>query len=170
MSEPSLALQRGIYSALTSSSAVNGLIGNRIYDRVTSNATFPYVRIGLDQTVAEDQDCVEECVEVFTQVDVFSRSQGKVEAKNIAGVIVRALNTSTISLESAYDLQDFRHADTRFLDDPDGLSTHAVLSFRALIETAPNQEQSLANVTQSATTAVSVAASANQTVGQPTQT
>ena len=136
MSEPSLALQRGIYSALASSSTVNGLISNRVYDRVTSDATFPYVRIGIDQTVAEDQDCVEECVEVFAQVDVFSRSQGKVEAKNIAGAIVRALNPSTISIEPEYTLQDFRHVDTRFLDDPDGLSTHAVLSFRALIESS----------------------------------
>jgi len=136
MSEPSLALQRGIYSALASASAVNGLISNRVYDRVTSDAPFPYVRIGIDQTVAEDQDCVEECVEVFAQVDVFSRSQGKVEAKNIAGAIVRALNAGTISIEPEYTLQDFRHADTRFLDDPDGLSTHAVLSFRALIESS----------------------------------
>jgi hypothetical protein len=136
VSEPSAALQRGIYSALTSNSAITGLIGQRVYDRVTADAAFPYVRIGLDQTVAEDQDCVEECVEVFAQVDVFSRAQGKVEAKNIAGAIVRALNANTLTITDSYELQDFRHIDTRFLDDQDGLSTHAVLSFRALVETA----------------------------------
>jgi hypothetical protein len=136
VSEPSAALQRAIYSALTGNSAITGLVGQRIFDRVTSDATFPYVRIGLDQSVAEDQDCVEECVEVFAQIDVFSRAQGKIEAKNISGAIVRALNASTVIISDSYELQDFRYTDTRFLDDPDGLSTHAVLSFRALVETA----------------------------------
>lgn len=136
MSEPSAALQKALYSVLTTNSAVNGLVGSRVFDRVTADATFPYIRIGLDQSVAEDQDCVEECVEVFSQIDVFSRAQGKIEAKNIAGAVVRALNASTVTITDSYELQDFRHVDTRFLDDPDGLSTHAVLSFRALVETA----------------------------------
>lgn len=136
MSEPSAALQKAIYAALVGNSAITGLIGNRVYDRVTSDAAFPYVRIGVDQIVAEDQDCVEECVEVFTQIDVFSRAQGKIEAKNIAGAIVRALNAETVTIRDSYQLQDFRHNDTRVLDDPDGLSTHAVLSFRALVESA----------------------------------
>jgi hypothetical protein len=136
VSEPSAALQKAIYSTLTANSAVTGLVGQRIYDRVPADAVFPYVRIGLDQSVAEDQDCVEECVEVFAQVDVYSRSQGKIEAKNISGALVRALNPSTVTISDLYELQDFRHIDTRVLDDPDGLSTHAVLSFRALVETA----------------------------------
>lgn len=136
MSEPSLALQKAVFATLTSNSAVASVIGQRIFDRVSADTAFPYVRIGIDQTVAEDQECVEECVEVFAQVDVFSRAQGKVEAKNIAGAIVRALNANTLTITDSYELQDFRHVDTRFLDDPDGLSTHAVLSFRALVETA----------------------------------
>jgi len=136
MSEPSLALQRGIYAALTNEAAVSSLIGTRIYDRVSPTATFPYIRIGLDQTIAEDQDCAEESVEVFAQVDVFSRAQGKVEAKNIAGAVVRTLRAENVPIEAGYVLQELHHAETRFLDDPDGLSTHAVLSFRALVETA----------------------------------
>ena len=136
MSEPSAALQRGIYAALTNTPTITGLVGTRVYDRVSPTATFPYVRIGSDQTVSDDIDCVEESVEVFSQVDVFSRAQGKVEAKNIAGAIVRALKVENIPIEIGYELQEIHHADTRFLDDPDGLSTHAVLSFRALVETA----------------------------------
>jgi hypothetical protein len=136
MSEPSLALQRGIYSALTNVTAVSSLIQGRVFDRVSPTATFPYVRIGTDQSVAEAQDCAEESVEVFAQVDVFSRTQGKIEAKNIAGAIVRALKPENMSIETGYELQEFHHADTRFVDDPDGLSTHAIISFRALVETA----------------------------------
>jgi hypothetical protein len=136
LSEPSLALQKAVFATLTSNSAVASVIGQRVFDRVAVDSAFPYIRIGIDQTVAEDQDRVEECVEVFAQVDVFSRAQGKVEAKNIAGAIVRALNANTLTITDSYELQDFRHVDTRFLDDPDGLSTHAVLSFRALVETA----------------------------------
>lgn len=136
MSEPSLALQKGIFSALTTVPTVSSLIQGRVFDRVLPTATFPYVRIGTDQSVAEEQDCAEESVEVFAQVDVFSRQQGKIEAKNIAGAIVRALKPENMSIESGYALQEFHHADTRFVDDPDGLSTHAIISFRALVETA----------------------------------
>lgn len=135
MSEPSLALQRGIYATLTGAAAVTALVGTRVFDRVTPNAPFPYIRIAsADQVIAEDQDCIDECVEVYAQVDVFSRAQGKVEAKNIAGAVARVLKADTITLESAYSLGSFIHRDTRFLDDPDGLSTHAVLTFHALID------------------------------------
>lgn len=134
MSEPSLALQKGIFAALTNAAPVTALVGTRVFDRVGASAAFPYIRIGTDQTVAEDQDCVPECVAVFAQIDVFSRAQGKVEAKNIAGAVARALNNGGVTLESGYLLQSFLHSDTRYLDDPDGLSTHAVLTFRALID------------------------------------
>lgn len=136
MSEPSLALQRSIYAKLTTAPTLSGLIGTRVYDRVSPSATFPYVRIGNDQSVAEAQDCAEESVEVFAQIDVFSRNQGKTEAKNIAGAIVRTLSSADLTLESGYELQEIHHASTLFVDDPDGLSTHAIINFRALIETA----------------------------------
>jgi uncharacterized protein DUF3168 len=134
VSEASLALQKGIYKTLTTSSELIPLIGNRVFDRVSPTAPFPYVRIGVDQTLNEDQDCIPECVEVFSQVDVFSREQGKTQAKQIAGAIVRALTTNNITIEPAYALLEIVHQDTRYLDDPDGLSTHAVLSFHALID------------------------------------
>jgi hypothetical protein len=136
VSEPSLALQKGIYTALTTDTTINGLVNGRVYDRVTPSAVFPYIRLGTDQTVAEAQDCIDECVEVFAQVDVFSRAQGKVEAKNIAGAVSRRLKIENITLENAYLIGSLIHNDTRFLDDSDGLSTHAVLTFRALIDGA----------------------------------
>lgn len=136
MSEPSLALQKGIYTALTTDTTLNGLVSGRVYDRVTPTAVFPYIRLGTDQTVSEPQDCIDECVEVFAQIDVFSRAQGKIEAKNIAGAIARRLTLGNVTLESSYLIGSLIHNDTRFLDDPDGLSTHAVLTFRALIDGA----------------------------------
>jgi hypothetical protein len=134
LSEPSAALQRGIWAALTGSSEVAGLVAARVFDRVTPGAPFPYIRIGNDQTLNVDQDCLAECVEVFSTIDVFSQDQGKIGAKNIAGAIARALNENTVSIGSDYALLQLVHQDTRYLDDPDGLSTHAVLTFHALID------------------------------------
>lgn len=135
MSEPSLALQRGIYATLTAATEVTALVGSRVFDQVAPNPTFPYIRIGNDQVLASDTpDCLPDCVEVYAQVDVYSRQQGKTEAKAVAGAIVRALDEDSIVLESGYALQSFLHNDTRYLDDPDGLSTHAVLMFHALID------------------------------------
>jgi Protein of unknown function (DUF3168) len=137
MSEASLALQKGIYATLTSSGELIPLVNGRVYDRVSPSATFPYIRIGTDQTVNDPQTCIPECVEVFSQVDVFSREQGKTQAKIIAGAVVRALKAEAISLENAYLLLSIEHQDTRYLDDPDGLSTHAVLTFHSLIDGVP---------------------------------
>lgn len=134
MSEPSLALQRALFAALAATAPLTALIGQRIYDRVPASSIFPYIRFGGDQITSENQDCVTEAVEVTTQIDVFSRAPGKVELKTISGIVFRALNNRALDLGDEYELLSLQHDSTRTLDDPDGLTTHAILTFRALID------------------------------------
>lgn len=135
MSEPSLALQGALVSCFKADSALSALIGTRIYDRVPADPVFPYIRVGDDQIVADGADCFDESVEVFATIHVFSRAVGKPEAKNIAGAVVAAIRSATLTL-SGYSLCDIEHQGTRYLDDPDTLTTHGVVTFHAMIDPA----------------------------------
>lgn len=134
MSEPSLALQGAIVAALKAWPAVGALIGARVYDRVPPQPTFPYVSLGSDQVIPDHAECLEGSVEITATLDVWSRSVGKVEAKQIAGAIVSLLNFNGTLVLTGYRLVSIEHESSRHLDDPDGLTSHSVVTFRALID------------------------------------
>lgn len=141
MSDPSLALQKAVIDALKDDGAVTALIARRVYDSIPSDAeriaktgdAFPYVSFGPDQEIGDHAECLEGSVEISAQIDVWSRKPGKVEAKTISGAIVRVLNMADLSLDG-YRLVLLEHESSRHLDDPDGLTSHSVLTFKALID------------------------------------
>lgn len=132
MSDPSLELQGSLFNNLLADAGVTALVGNRIYDRVPQNTQFPYISIGEFQTVDDGAECVDG-VEVFADLHVWSRSAGQVQAKQIASAIRRVIHDQAFPV-AGFNLVDIRHRDTRFLQDPDGETTHGVITFRALID------------------------------------
>lgn len=78
MSEPSLILQGAIFAAIKGNTAA----GANVFDVIRPDV-FPRIQIGSGQTVTDEPDCVEG-VEVFFQVDVYSKSEGYLEVKSIA--------------------------------------------------------------------------------------
>lgn len=78
MMEPSLALQGTILSALKG----NTPAGQSVFDSIRPNV-FPRIQIGGAQVISDDPLCVEG-VEVYFQVDVYSRAEGFPEVKEIA--------------------------------------------------------------------------------------
>lgn len=136
MSEPTLALQGAIVAALKGSAAVTALIGNRVYNPVPADAAFPYVTVGDDIAVEDHAECLDGSVEVTSAIHVWSRDDGKPEAKAISGAIVAALNGQDLLLGDDYRLVLIEHQSSRHLDDPDGITSHSVVTFRALIDEA----------------------------------
>ena len=133
MPEPSLELQRVIVATLKADAAVNALIAGRIYDRVPSPETFPYVVVGDDQVSQAHAQCLEGSTEVFSSLHAWSRAVGKVEAKNIAGAIVTALNGASLAL-NGFRCVLIEHDNTQHLGDPDGITSHSVIVFHAFID------------------------------------
>lgn len=129
MSDPSLDLQDEIVGALKGA----GIAGGRVYDRVPPTAQFPYLALGPDQVLQDDPGDCGVAYEVFTAVHVWSRTVGKVEAKTIVGDVRDALHQAEFDLEENR-LVLFEHVGTRYLTEPDGLTTHAVMDFRALVD------------------------------------
>lgn len=107
-------------------------LDGRVFDRVAPAPAFPYASLGGWQVIQDDADCIAG-FEIYFDVHVWSRLPGRVEAAGIASVVAGVLHRAEADLPD-YGLVVMTHRDTRYLDDPDGLTTHAVVTFRALIE------------------------------------
>jgi hypothetical protein len=132
MASPSLELQGAIVARLKMTSAVTALIGGRIYDSVPDQVQFPYVTVGEGDELSDDADCITG-FDISLDVDVWSRKKGFPEAKQISDAVRAALTETDIDI-SENALVYFQHRQTRFLRDPDGLTSHAVLTFEAFAE------------------------------------
>lgn len=130
MADASLALQKAMVSALKA--GVAG-VANRVYDRPPQAVAYPFIRVADGQTVADEAECIAG-VEVFFDVHVWSQAVGSVECRTLAGDVRAALHHAELTLDSPWALVELQHRDTRFLSDPDGLTSHAVVTVRALID------------------------------------
>jgi len=136
-SDPSLDLQRAITAAFKA--ADPPIAGGRIYDRVQSGpggqkVTFPYVSHGPSLVISDDADCIIS-YEVFMTLDVWSRGDpvGQKEAKAIAGDVKLLLHDSDLPLAN-HAVVTLAHDATRYLIDPDGITSHGAVEFRAMVQ------------------------------------
>lgn len=132
MADPSLALQGAINTKLRTDVAA---VAGRVLDRVPANVVFPYIEIGDFQTVDDGAQC-HDGVEVYATLHIWSRAVGQVEAKTIAGAVRGSLHEAALDLGSAWQFIEIAHQDTRHLKDPDGVTSHSVITFRALVASA----------------------------------
>lgn len=128
MSDPSLALQAAVFAALNSAPAV---AGGRIYDRVPPSPVFPYVSFGEGDTVGDDNECFASS-EATVTVHVWSRALGLPEVKGIAATVRDRLSIALAV--TGFRVTNGEHVITRFLRDPDGITSHAVVECRYLID------------------------------------
>lgn len=128
MTDPTLAIQAAIVAALKTATAV---AGGRVYDSVPAEPTFPYVTVGDGDTVGDDNSCFESS-EVNIPVHIWSRAVGFPEAKAIAA-LVRARCKVEFTI-SGFKVVNAEYVTARYLRDPDGLTSHAVVEFRYLVD------------------------------------
>lgn len=127
MPDPSLALQKAVVTKLR-------LIHDNVFDRVPEDNPFPRITIGEGQVLPDNSDC-RRGSEVTLQVDVWSRAVGFPEAKDLASQVRDALDDARLQLDGhLLDLIEFDNS--QVLRDPDGITSHIALTFRAL--TQPN--------------------------------
>lgn len=130
--DPSWALQKAIYSALTEHVGVSAIVGDRVYDQVPagqrSTADFPYVTLGADQIVPLANTCSDPS-ECHAQVDAWSRSAAgsKLEVKLLAGQIRDALDRELTV--PGFQVRAWACASILYLREPDGLTERATLAF-----------------------------------------
>ena len=132
MTSAALALQKAVYAALVADDSVGALIGDRIYDGAPRNAVFPYVTIG-NATVSDWSTSSEDGAEHRLTLDVWSRAHGKSECHAIAEAIRAALHDAALALDG-HALVNLRFEGADIARDPDGITLHGRLRFRAVTE------------------------------------
>ncbi|MGE0213999.1 MAG: DUF3168 domain-containing protein [Parvibaculaceae bacterium] len=139
MASPTLELQGAIVALLKAHEPLKALVGTRIHDQVprdprsgATTAEFPYASMGPSFELQDDADCIRS-VEVSFQIDAWSRAQGFPEVLRIADEVRSALHQQEFDL-STNALVSFDHRRTDKLRDSDGVTSHAVIVFIALIE------------------------------------
>lgn len=135
MSEsPELELQGAIYSRLIADSAVAALAGDRVYDQPppVPQRVFPYVSFGPFDTIEDDAECFPTS-DIFIQIDVWSREVGFPECRRLMAAVMDSLHDAPIDLPSNA-LVVLQHQQSRTMRDPDGLTSHAAMTFEAVVE------------------------------------
>jgi hypothetical protein len=134
MANVELELQGVLIARLKADPAVSALVNGRVYDSVPSSSTFPYVSYGPCDSVDDDADCITGLI-VAQQIDCWSRGVGYPEVKKIADAVRAALHDHEVQMPlSTNGMAYFEHRNTRIMRDPDGLTSHAILSFEAGVQ------------------------------------
>ena len=131
MSDPSLPLQAGLVAALKAYAPLTALIAGRVYDDPSKNAAKPYVTIGEDQVLPDRGDGYDGS-DVTMTIHVWSEAVGFPQTKQIAGAIRAALAPGFAV--QGHRLVDIAFESTRYLREPDGRTSHGVLTFTARTE------------------------------------
>ena len=131
MSIGQFALQTTIYSTLSGDNTLTNTLGAGVFDEVVENASYPFVALGEETAIdysTKDLDGGE-----FTiNIHVWSQYKGSKQTKEIMDRIHDLLHDSSLSV-SGFNLANLRFEFSDILRDPDGITRHGVMRFRAII-------------------------------------
>lgn len=139
MTSPTHELQVAIVGRLKAAPGVTAFVGQRVYDSVpdeqsrisATGAAWPYISMGPSDELSDDYECIDG-YEISFQIDVWSQEVGYPEARKIADAVRGALKAELPLTDNA--MVSFTHTITRYLRDPNPLTSHAAMTFTALVE------------------------------------
>ena len=130
MIDPSLPLQAALVAAIK---AAGSVVGQKVYDKVpTTNgivpeSLYPFVSLG-PMSALDQSDTCHSVAEVSAQIDVWSRAVGGVQAKEIAALVLVALDAPLTVTGFAVVVHEVEIV--RYGREPDGLTSRAIISMR----------------------------------------
>ena len=130
MSEHGLALQKTIFDALDGDSTLQSQVTD-VYDFVPENTAFPYVKLGEDTAIDNGTKTLQGNEHTLV-VHTFSRYRGSKEIKDIMARIYTVLHESSLTVSGA-SLVNLRFEFSDVLKENDGLTTHGLQRFRAIV-------------------------------------
>jgi len=132
MSDHSLGLQKTIFDTLSADSTLTTTYSAATLDFVPDNYTnFPYIKIGEETAVdngTKDLQGNEHTLVIHT----FSRYRGSKEVKQIMSRIYALLHESSLTVVGA-SLVNLRFEFSDIIKENDGLTTHGLQRFRAMV-------------------------------------
>ena len=131
MSIGQFALQTTIYSTLANDNTLTSTLGVGVYDEVLEGASYPFVSLGEETSVdysTKDTDGGETTINIH----IWSQYKGAKETKQIMDRIHDLLHDSNLSV-TGFNLINLRYEFSDIMRDPDGVTRHGVMRFRAII-------------------------------------
>ena len=125
------AIQSAIYSRLNNDSTLTNSLGAGIYDEVQEGNSYPFVTIGRDSSIDYSTKDVDGS-EYTVNLDIWSQYKGSKETKEIIDRIHDLLHYYSLSV-TGFNLINIRFEFADILIDPDGVTRHGVIRFRAII-------------------------------------
>ena len=130
MSDHSLALQKTIFDALDGDSTLQSLVTD-VFDFVPETTAFPYVKVG-EETAVDNGTKTLQGNEHTLVIHTFSRYRGSKETKEIMSRIYALLHESSLTVSGA-SLVNLRFEFSDIIKENDGLTTHGLQRFRAMV-------------------------------------
>lgn len=128
-------LQKLIYDRLVADAGVHDIIADRVYDNPVGKDSFPFVSFGPSDVVEDDADCITGRIETI-QLDCWSRYQGGFkEVKDLTDAVKKALHHYEGEL-TTNALVEMTVEAIRHFRDPDGITSHGVVTVQAIVEEA----------------------------------
>lgn len=130
-----IATQKALRARLVGTAAVTNLVpADSILDVNERPAPDPSIIMGEGQTVDEGTDLQRRRERVFLDLHVWKKEPSTAGVKAIAGAIGDALRLNRLVLETGFHCVDILVNGARFLRDPDGVTSHAVVTVESLVE------------------------------------
>jgi hypothetical protein len=106
-------------------------LGATVRDDFPENSTYPFVQIGEGRAI-EYGTKTSDGSQVALQIDVWSRYRGAKEIKNIMDRVHTLLHNQDLTVTGT-NLINLRFEFSDSLRDPDGITRHGVMRFRAVM-------------------------------------
>ena len=130
MSIGQFQLQQAIFSALNVS-AVTSDLSCGVFDDVPQNASYPYIALGEETAVDFSVKDIQGG-DFTVNIHVWSQYKGSKETKQIMDKIHDLLHNINLTV-TGFNLINLRFEFSDIMRDPDGITRHGVMRFRAII-------------------------------------
>lgn len=129
MSVGQFALQSSIYTALNVS-AITTTLACGVYDEVVEGNTYPFITLGEETAIDYSTNNLVGA-ETTINIHVWSRYKGSKQTKQILDKIHDLLHDVSLTV-SGVNLINLRFEYSDIMRDPDGITRHGVMRFRAI--------------------------------------
>ena len=130
MSVGQFALQTTIYNALNVS-AITTTLSCGVYDEVIEGNTYPFITLGEETTIDYSTKTATGS-ETTINIHIWSQYKGSKQTKEIMDQVHDLLHDSNLSV-TGFNLINLRFEFSDIMRDPDGITRHGVMRFRAII-------------------------------------
>ena len=133
MSDHTVDLFEALFATLAADATLSALIGaGHVHDHVKPGAPCPYVVIG-DVTAADVSGALVDAQEHTITVHCWSETPSTLQVKQMIAAVRGALHQASLTL-TAGQCRNLRCEYHETLRDPDGITHHGVMRFRAVTQ------------------------------------